>query len=503
MSVTSAGSRTRDGRPEGLDAALSATREVIGADRVTLAPADGGQGAAESPLGPNVSLFRHRRVHALLRPRTAQEVRRIVEIFGGTPSACPLHPFSTGRNWGLGTREPAGDGVVALDLGGLDQVRDLDVSAGWAVVEPGVSQGRLAQMLAGTDRMLNVTSSAAASGVIGNALDRGVGMRHQRTEDLLGLELVMPDGELVRVGWWPDGTRATPVYSHGLGPSLVQFFVQSDMAVVTAAAVRLLPRPEALRLVRLNFAPDKLPDAVTVLRRWSAQGLARGVLKVYNPPAARAYRGAEGQFLAHVCVDGTAESVEAISALVVAEAERSGLFTDVSRTDAQDPERPDHEVARLVERSYAGDPDGRDALFQAKMGRPADTVDEQVGFLFFLPLVPFDGPSVARADQLLDVVATRTGVRCGATLHGLSPDLIDYVVTMKFARDGEAPQRAHRALDLLHELFTDAGFVPYRLDVDHADWAHRLTPDPRERALARRLKHTLDPRSVIAAGRYF
>ncbi|GGU44211.1 hypothetical protein [Lentzea flava] len=54
---------------------------------------------------------------------------------------------------------------------------------------------------------------------------------------------------------------------------MLQLFVQSSFGVVTAAAIRLLPRPEALRVIRLAFEPDVLGDAVEALRRWGHQGL--------------------------------------------------------------------------------------------------------------------------------------------------------------------------------------------------------------------------------------
>ncbi|MGC9542886.1 FAD-binding oxidoreductase [Streptomyces sp. UG1] len=484
-----------------LRAVLGKAAQVVGADRVTH-PDDETHGAPVTTLGPNVGLYRSRAVFGVVRPQTAEEVRRVVELFAIEETSARLHAFSTGGNWGLGSREPAQDGAVVLDLSGLDLIRDIDVAQGWAVVEPGVTQARLARLLEGSERMLNVTVSSAHTSVVGNALDRGVGLRHQRVEDLTGLEVVLPSGELIRVGWWPEADRQTPVYAHGLGPSLVQLFVQSNLGVVTAATVRLLPRPEALRVVRLNFTPDKLEAATAEVRRWVSQGLARGVVKIYNEAAARAYDSEPGQYLVHVCLDGTREAVDALSGIVTVEAVKSGLFSAVSDTDASDPGAANHDVAVRVERAYAGDPDPTDALFEAKMGRPARRLDEEGGFLFFLPLVPFTGAALARADELIEQVRAETGMRCGATLNALSADVVDCVVTMKFARDGEEAERAHRALDRLYELFTAEGFIPYRLDIEHTEWADRLAAGTGARSFARRLKDAVDPHHVIAPGRY-
>ncbi len=473
--------------------ALEAAAGIVGRDRVVALP---------GRLGNNTGLFRQRRILGTIRPRTGQEVQEVVTAFGRSAGTAPLHVYSTGRNWGLGSREPATDDAVALDLSGLDQVREINIDAGWAVIEPGVTQGHMAKLLTGTDRMVNVTVSSAHSSLVGNALDRGVGLRHQRVDDLVGLEVVLPDGEVMYVGWWPDAGRQRPVYSHGLGPSLVQMFVQSNLVVVTAAAIRLLSRPEALRVVRLTFTPDKLADAITHLRRWVGQGLVDGVPKIYNPAAAAGYGSTPGQFLVHVCVNGISAAVDALTSVLVDEATRSGAFSEISASDSTDRANEQHEVTTLVEQSYWGDPDVTDTVFEAKMGMAADELDNHIGFLFFLPLVPFAPDCVVLAEELLRRVQNEFGISCGGTLNVIGPDVIDFAITMKFDRVHEIADRAHRALDRLYELFTDAGFMPYRLDVDHHDWMLRCGGAESERSFARRLKQMIDPTTVIAPGRY-
>ncbi|WP_078856414.1 FAD-binding oxidoreductase [Streptomyces sp. NBRC 109706] len=486
-------------RTAALRAALDEAAAILGADRTVLAdPAGEGLG----PLGPNTSLFRSRRIAALLRPATAEQARAIVKLFGRDPDSGSLHAVSTGRNWGLGSAEPATDDTVVLHLGDLDRIRDLDTEAGWAVVEPGVTQGRLSQRLAGTERLVNVTVSAAETSVLGNALDRGVGLRGQRTEELVGLEVVLPDGELVRVGWWPTSGRRAPVYPHGLGPDPLRLFVQSNLGVVTAGVIRLAPRPEALRVVRLTFPRAVLGAAVDTIRRFVAQGLTRGVPRIYDPAAGRGYAGPEGEFLVHLPVDGTPEAVRALVGILADEARRAELFSEIAEADADEADEPVRSVARLVERGYAGDPDVTDTLFRVKMGVEADEVDARAGFVFFLPLLPFTGEAVVRADALLSEVSAEAGVRTSATLHLLGPDLIDCVVALKFPRDPESARRAHHALDLLHTSFHEAGFAPYRLDVAHTDRRDLLAADPAALALTRRLKAALDPNHAIAPGRY-
>ncbi|MBP2477759.1 4-cresol dehydrogenase (hydroxylating) [Crossiella equi] len=446
-------------------------------------------------LGPNIGMFRSRTVLEVLRPRTPEEVQKII----ATAAGASFHVYSTGRNWGLGSREPVRDGVVTLDLSGMDGIRALDTEQGFAVVEPGVTQARLAQALEGTDRIVNLTASSAHTSVVGNTLDRGVGLRGPRERDLLGLEVVLPDGELVRVGWWP-GTG--PAYAPGLGPSLLHAFVQSGLGVVTAAAVRLHPRPEAVRVLWLQFAPESLPAATALCRRWVRQGLAQNALRVYNPAAAVAYRGRPGEYLVHVCLDGAASAVAALSGIVAAEAAESGLFTAVWHSATPGLAEEDRRLAALVDDEYVGVPDPEDLLLTTKTGQPVEKMDERAGLVFFLPVVPLSGEMIARSEELLRDMHDRTGVRYGATYFTLDTEQTLAIIALRFEREEAEAARAHRALDGLYTVFAEAGFTMCRLDVDHADWAERLSPDPAARRLLDRVKAMLDPDGVIAPGRY-
>src|SRR6218665_1220408 len=240
--------------PAGLSAlvrSLDEVRQVVGDSNITRADVDAGQQGEN--VRRTVSLFRPRDVRAVIRPGSVQEIQAIVRIFHGNNPPAGLHAISTGRNWGLGSAEPATDDVVTVDLGRMNSVRRVDCDAGYAVIEPGVTQLCLAEALDGTNRMLNVTASSGHTSVIGNALERGVGIRRQRTEDLLGLAIVLSDGEFARLGRRPGQNRRTAANPYGLGPSLLHLFTQSNLGIVAAAVVSLLPRPESQRVPRLKF----------------------------------------------------------------------------------------------------------------------------------------------------------------------------------------------------------------------------------------------------------
>ncbi|MBT2479789.1 FAD-binding oxidoreductase [Streptomyces sp. ISL-94] len=480
----------------GLDTVLDAVEKIVGIRHVTRPETGTG------PLPPtgNVSGFGARATHAVIRPGTVNEIRAVIQEFDRRPELPGLHAVSTGRNWGLGSKEPAAGPVVRMELDRLDTLRELDLDAGYAIVEPGVTQAVLSGQLAGTTRMLNVTASSGHTSLVGNILDRGVGLRRQRTEDLVGLEAVLPDGRVVRTGWWPGTGAGKAVNPYGLGPSLLHLFTQSPLAVVTAAVIRLIPRPQAQQVVRLTFERDRLAEAVEQIHQWRAGNAVSGVVKIYDTASSATYGGEDGHgYLAHLCVDGTRSTAAALAGALTAEAEACGLFTGI--TAGQEPAADDI-VSKVVQAAYAGSVAHNEDMLASATGTSADRVDaEGNGWLFFLPLIPFTGADTVRALAILDRIHLATGIRPGATVNALDADVIDLVVSFPFDRATQGPA-AHQALDLAYTWFAEAGYAPYRIDSEHASWAGRTAADPAAGELTRAIAALIDPNGTIAPGRY-
>ncbi|MFD9523149.1 FAD-binding oxidoreductase [Streptomyces sp. NPDC059979] len=457
------------------------------------APSPAAPEGGEALTAPETGRFRPRRLAGLLRPSTVEEVVAHVRAAapasgapGAGPRPAPLQPVSTGRNWGLGSALPVRDGTTVLDLSRLDRIREVDTLRGYAVVEPGVTQDRLARRLVGTDRVLNLTGASRHTSIIGNVLERGVGLHRNRAEDLAGLELVLADGQRVHTGWWPAPGGPAVVQPHGSGPSLNHLFTQAAWAAVTAAVVRLLPRPRTVTVLPLAFAPGRLAEAVDLLRAWTAGRLVPATTKIYDPVAARTY-GVRDRYLAHIALTGDPEVTDALTRIVSARVRAPGSPFEPASPEAADA---------VVHAAYAGDPDPADTLFRRKTGGCcARCLDRERGLLMFLPLVPFRGPAVAEAADLVRG-ATADATASGITMNVLDADTVDHVVTLGFAPgDPAAAREAHRALDRLHTAFAARGWLPYRSDVDH--------PQPaRHTVLHRRLRGALDPYDVFAAGRF-
>lgn len=179
---------------------------------------------------------------AVIRPRRAEQVPELLRV--ARDQRISLYPISRGRNWGWGEACPATERQVVLDLGDLDRILKINAEFGYAVIEPGVTQGQLVRALASDapEWWLESTNAGPETSIVGNTLERGLGMS-DRTASVCGLEVVLPDGKTVRTGFgiFPR-SRVTHLGKWGVGPNLDGLFMQSNLGVVTRMGIWLAPK---------------------------------------------------------------------------------------------------------------------------------------------------------------------------------------------------------------------------------------------------------------------
>lgn len=477
-------------------AAIAAFRELLPTERVVT------EEDVLRQTARDMGDFRPRQMVAMLRPSTSEQVQAIVGI--ARAHHVPLYPVSTGKNWGVGSRQPVNDGCVLLDLSGMRRIREVNERRGYAIVEPGVTQTDLVKALRGTRWTLNITASCAHSTVLGHALERGIGTTRQRTEDLTALELVLGTGEIIRTGFWARGASDL-FYRHGIGPDLLPLFCQSNFAVATAGAIELIPRPERVEILDARFSAAQLPAALACTRRLYEEGVIHSVVKIYNANALRGYGlmknvNEDVAYQLYGTLYGRADRVGRDSAIARAELLDSGAFSRVvcHTVDEAHPLPPD-EVPEMVQHYQAFRPT---CLTHASFHANCDLDrHSEVGWLIYMPVIPHDPEDLQRALRMVDDVAHEAGVPINATLNILSSRVVDLVVTLRFRRGTEESKRAHGAFELLHRRFENTGYFSYRSDVDHMD-PGVLYRSPEYIAVLRRLKQALDPDGIISPGRY-
>jgi len=195
--------------------------------------------------------------YVVLKPADRDEVRMALAI--AAEMRVPVHPVSTGRNWGYGSgRPPESSTRVILHLGRLDRIVDFDSQKGLVTLEPGVTQGVLARFLEcnGARFMTPTTGAGPGCSVIGNALERGYGLTPYADHfaAVMGIEAVLPDGQIYRspLATWGDDAAPLGHYKWGCGPYLDGLFSQGAFGVVTRMTIALARRPARVESLFLD-----------------------------------------------------------------------------------------------------------------------------------------------------------------------------------------------------------------------------------------------------------
>lgn len=528
-----------------LDLALEAWRQALGEAQVDEGP------QAEARYGADTG-GAQRHLLGALRPTSTVHVLELVRI--ARQHQVTLHPISTGRNWGYGSALPATAQAVLVDLGALNRILHVDAELGVVTLEPGVTQGQLADYLdaQGLPFMVPVTGAGPNCSVLANALERGYGITPQTDHcaALTSLQAVLADGTLFQGALAEAaGTELASLFRWGLGPGLQELFVQSGLGIVLRASIALVRRPECVQLALFSVMKDEdLPAAVTAVQAslrtlpgvlgglnlmnrhrvlamtapypWDeldAQGLIppevldrlgrahrigawTGIATLYGTPGLVAQARTElrriwrGQARRLVFMDlPRVRNLARLARWVPGEFGRfARLRLETLRQSLQVVNGRPAEVALAL------------AYWRQRLTVPMqqrDPARDGCGLLWYAPLVPMKPASVR---SYVDSVMAQTraqGLEPLITLTSLNERLFDSTVPLLFERnDAQALQRARDCYAALLEQGRALGHYPYRFGVD--GMALLRTHAPESTALHQRLRAALDPGEVLAPGRY-
>ena len=145
---------------------------------------------------------------------------------------------------------PLADGVL-LGLSKLNRVLEVDLEDRIAVVQPGVTNLAVTRAVEGDGFYYAPDpSSQIACSIGGNVAENSGGVHCLKygltTNNVLGAEIVLMDGEILRIG----GRHLDPA-----GLDLIGIVVGSEgmLGVVTEVTVRILPKPETARALLIGF----------------------------------------------------------------------------------------------------------------------------------------------------------------------------------------------------------------------------------------------------------
>ena len=200
----------------------------------------------------------HGKTPLVLRPATTAEISTVVRICA--EARIPITPQGGNTGYcGGATPDESGQQII-ISLARMNKVRHIDALNYTLTAEAGCILTAIQGAAEEADRLFPLSLGAEGSCQIGGNLSTNAGgvavLRYGNTRDLvLGLEVVLPDGEI-----W-NGLRRLRKDNTGYDLKHLFLGAEGTLGIVTAVVLKLFPRPQD---VVTSFVA--LPDAHAALK---------------------------------------------------------------------------------------------------------------------------------------------------------------------------------------------------------------------------------------------
>ena len=238
----------------------SAIADALATIRAAVGEAGWVDGAAREPYLREWRGLYHGAAAAVVAPASTEEVAAVVRACAEARIGIVPQSGNTGL---CGGAAPDASGTqVLLSLRRMNRVREVDPANDTLTVEAGCVLADIQRTAAEADRLFPLSLAAEGSCMLGGNLATNAGgtnvLRYGNTRDLcLGLEVVLADGRIWNglTGLRKDNSRY----------DLKDLFIGSEgtLGVITAAVLRLFPRPRQVQTALL--ALDSPATAVALL----------------------------------------------------------------------------------------------------------------------------------------------------------------------------------------------------------------------------------------------
>jgi glycolate oxidase len=235
---------------------ITRLRGILGAKGVLSSRADC------ATYGYDASVFQGEEIVAVAFPESAAEVAQIVRL----AREAKIPYLARGTGTGISGGAIPTQGGLVIELAKMNRVLDIDLANQRAVVEPGVINQDLKELLANRGyghTYVPDPGSQVVSTIGGNVANNAGGMHCLKygvtTNHIVGLEVVLPDGEIITVG---GKVLDQP------GCDLTGLFVGSEgtLGIVTKIVVRIVRLPEVVRTQLALFqSTDDAANAVSAI----------------------------------------------------------------------------------------------------------------------------------------------------------------------------------------------------------------------------------------------
>jgi glycolate oxidase len=450
-------------------AVLDALRAACGAPWVITDAAD------REPYGSDETEDLWFDPEVVVRPRTAAEIALVMRA--ASDHRVPVTPRAAGTGLSGGALPVRGGIVLSLDR--MNAILEIDRENLVAVVEPGVITQVLQEAVEKVGLYYPPDPASRGSCTLGGNVAENAGGPHAAkygvTKDfVLGLEAVLPNGEIVR----PGGK----LLKNRTGYSLAQVLVGSEgtLAVVTKIWLKLIPLPAVRRCMLVPF--PTLESAAAGVSRIYGAGLWPAALEFMERDAIQLAAshlgipvpGGDAEALLLVEFDGSREDA------VDADLARAGeVCLEAGAIDCLLPESPSKQADLWKVRRAIGE-----AVKKSSVYKEEDTVVPRAAL-----------PALVRG---VKEICARAGLRVVCYGHAGDGNLHCNLLRM----DMDEKAWNERVPPVIEEIFRLTVSLGGMISGEHGiGWVQRrympLACPPAEIEVMRALKRAFDPEGIL------
>jgi glycolate oxidase len=416
---------------------------------------------------------------AIVFVETTQQISDILKL--ANAAGFKVIPRGSGTNLSGGTIP--GDNTVVLVTVKMDKILELDPRNLTVRVQPGVLTAKIDEAAAPHGLFYPPDpGSMKISTIGGNVAENSGGLRGLKygvTRDyVMGLEVVLPNGDIVRHG--------TKCVKDVAGYSLKDIFIGSEgtLGVITEVLLKLLPRPAARKTMLATF--DTMTDAAETVSAIIAHRIIPCTLEFLDNTTIRCVED-----FAHVGlpVDAAAILLMETDGHPVVVEDEAGKMIELARAHRA----RDIRVAR----------DAAEADRLASARRSAFSALARVMPTTILEDVTVPRSELAAMITFIQQTADKYRLRIGTFGH-----MGDGNLHPTFLCDERNPDEIHRVHQAFAEIFHRAIEIGGTITGEHGIGLAKKDFLPRQAGvtgmdLMRALKRTLDPQNILNPGKVF
>jgi glycolate oxidase len=415
---------------------------------------------------------------AVLFPLTTEEAMGVMRI--ASKYGVAVTPRGSGTNLFSGSLAKQGGIILCFSL--MNRICEIDPANRYAIVEPGVILADLQREVESRNLFYPPDPGSSSIATIGGTVNTNAGgmrgVKYGVTRDyILGLELVLANGECINIG-----SRVT---KDVVGYDMVRLICGSEgtLALTTHITLRLLPKPQTRRTILAAY--PKLEDASQTVAEIMAAGIIPATLELMDKVIIRAIEDflklglpLKGEALLLIEVDGDQDSVS--RDLQVISQFCTSLGAEEIRLANSEKENEQLWLAR------------RSAFGAMARVRPNCIIEDATVPVSFLPI----------AIKKIQDIADKYDLLIGVLAHAGDGNLHPFILI-----DGRNPEELAKVEKASEEIFQYAVSVGGTLSGEHgigtAKYRHLgIKLDPSTLEIMRKIKQGFDPKGILNPGSF-